>query len=965
MPLDRLYRDSQDEQFHAREIFFLAENLELPLDRVRAAYENELQGLKSDAKVSDYLSVIASRRVREKIGARPAERQEAEAPASRARPARTAGSEVELLALARLTPDEVLARLGSSPDGLLDREAFERLAQFGVNEVTHESRKHPLLRFLQVLLTPLSVLLLVLAAVNYFTGEVDGAIVIALMVVLSSLLSFVQEFRSNKAADRLRAMVSTTCSVLRNDKRLGKPKELSKYFRVVLRPEGPQRREIPLTQVVPGDIVYLSAGDIIPADVRILAARDLFVNQASLTGESLPIEKFAAATNADTNSALDLDNVAFMGTNVVSGTGVAVVALTGSNTYFGSIAQTLTESRQATSFDKGVHRFIWLIIRFMLVMVPLVLLVNGLTKGDWMEAFLFAVAVAVGLAPELLPMIVTINLAKGALAMAGKKVIVKRLNSIQNLGAMDVLCTDKTGTLTEDKVVLEHHVDVRGAESERVLELAFLNSFHQSGLKNLLDKAVLEHVEVAEALKVESRYAKIDEIPFDFQRRRMSVVVRNGDGRQLLICKGAVEEVFSVCTRAEQEGVPAALEEGHHDELRHLTCEYNEAGYRVIAVAYKEVPTGQETYSVRDECELVLAGYIAFLDPPKESARLALQALKDYGVAVKVLTGDNEVVARNVCRQVGLPAEHVLLGSEIENLSDTDLAAAVDRVSLMAKLSPSQKARVIAALHLHGHVVGFLGDGINDGPALKSADVGISVDSAVDIAKESADIILLEKSLMVLEQGVIEGRKVFGNITKYIKMGASSNFGNMFSVLGASAFLPFLPMAPVQILVNNLLYDVSQTTVATDNVDDDYLRQPRKWDIANIGRFMLLIGPISSIFDYVTFGVLLYFFGGWNNEHLFQTGWFIESLLSQTLIVHVIRTGKIPFIQSRPSLALLVTTIGICLLGLWLPFSPFAGALGLAPLPSTYGVALIAIIGAYMLLTQAMKTWFIWRFGLS
>jgi P-type Mg2+ transporter len=530
---------------------------------------------------------------------------------------------------------------------------------------------------------------------------------------------------------------------------------------------------------------------------------------------------------------------------------------------------------------------------------------------------------------------------------------------------MDVLCCDKTGTLTQDKVILEKHVDVFGEESERVLEYVYLNSFYQTGLKNLLDVAILQHVEVREHLKADSRFAKVDEIPFDFQRRRMSVVVAEQDGPHILICKGAVEEVFAVCSRAEQHGEVVLLEEGHYDELLNVTREFNVDGFRVIAVAYKELPRGQTTYSVADEDALVLAGYIAFLDPPKESAAAAIRTLQEHGVAVKVLTGDNEAVTRNICRQVGLPVDQVVLGSEIDALSDDELAARTDAVSVLVKLSPAQKARVIKALHLRGHVVGFLGDGINDGPALKAADVGISVDTAVDIAKESADIILLEKNLLVLEEGVVEGRKVFGNITKYIKMGASSNFGNMFSVLGASAFLPFLPMAPVQILVNNLLYDFSQTTVATDNVDDDYLKRPRQWDIGNIGRFMLFIGPISSLFDYITFGTLIHFFGGWGNETLFQTGWFVESLLSQTLIVHVIRTGRIPFIQSKASFPLLVTTVGVCLLGLWLPTSPFAHALGLTPLPHSFGVALLCILGGYLVVTQLMKTWLIRRFGLT
>jgi Mg2+-importing ATPase len=949
----------KDQNLHAIET--LAKELRLPVEEVKSAYEDELRNFAPGARVPEYLSLFALRAARSKLGRRAAEEPEAQ-PAARLALGGT--SDKELLELAKLTPDESLERLGTSWDGLLDREADERLEEFGRNEVSHETKKHPLRRFAEVLISPLPMLLLVLAALNYFTGEVSGAIVISLIVVLSSFFAFLQEYRSSKAAERLKAMVSTTTTVLRKDKRLGVPEEVSKHFPLAITPRGSERREVPLTSVVPGDIIQLSAGDLIPADVRIVQARDLFVNQAALTGESLPVEKFATATTKRALSALELDNVAFMGTNVVSGTAMAAVAMTGPRTYFGAIASDVTAMRQLTSFDKGVERFIWLIIRFMLVMVPLVFVINGLTKGDWLEAFLFAVAVAVGLAPEMLPMIVTINLAKGALAMAAKKVIVKRLNSIQNLGAMDVLCTDKTGTLTQDHVILERYVDVFGAESTRVLEYAYLNSFHQSGLKNLLDKAVLEHVEVGGHLKNEERFTKVDEIPFDFQRRRMSVVVAEQGGPHLLICKGAVEEVFAACNRAEQHGEVVMLEEGHHDELLKISQEYNDEGFRVIAVAYKEFPPNTPC-SVHDETDLILAGYIAFLDPPKESARAALQALKDYGISVKVLTGDNDAVARNVCNQVGLEADEVLTGSAIEAMADEQLNAKVETVSVFAKLSPSQKARVIKALHARGHVVGFLGDGINDGPALKIADVGISVDTAVDIAKESADIILLEKNLMVLEQGVIEGRKVFGNIIKYIKMGASSNFGNMFSVLGASAFLPFLPMAPVQILVNNLLYDFSQTTVATDSVDDEYLRKPRQWDIGNIGRFMVYVGPISSLFDYVTFGTLLYVFDAWDDELTFQTGWFVESLLSQTLIVHVIRTGKIPFVESRASFPLMVTTIAICVIGIWLPTSPLAEHLGMAPLPHAYWLALAGILTGYMVLTQVIKTWLIRRFGLN
>jgi P-type Mg2+ transporter len=872
-----------------------------------------------------------------------------------------------LVEYSMLDNEAVLARLETSLDGLLGREAEERLERYGENSVAHEEKKSPVRRLFELFATPLSLLLIGLAIVNELTGEIRGAIVIGLMVVLSVILTFIQEFRSSQAAEKLRAMVHTTATVRRKDKRAGVPEEINRAFRVQLNPRAPAAVEVPLAHVVPGDIVQLSAGDMIPADVRVLSAKDLFVNQASLTGEALPVEKFPGPAPAGVKSAIDLPNICFMGSNVLSGTAVAVAVATGARTYFGGVASSMAAPRQLTSFDRGINRFVWLMIRFMLVMVPLVFLINGFTKGNWLEALMFALAVAVGLTPELMPMIVTINLGKGALAMSRKRVIVKRLNSIQNFGAMDILCTDKTGTLTQDKVILERHVDVAGAESAHVLELAYLNSYYQSGLKNLLDVAVLEHGEVAADLRIQEHFAKVDEIPFDFQRRRMSVVVAEDQATHVLICKGAVEEIFSVCSRVERQGEVVAIEPGFVAELESVIRELNEDGFRVIAVAYKEVPARGAPYSVADEAGLILTGYIAFLDPPKESAAEAIRVLHKHGIEVKVLTGDTEVITRKVCRDVGLEVSHVVLGSEIEAMDEAALAEAAERATVFAKLSPQQKARVIGALHSRGHVVGFLGDGINDGPALKAADVGISVDTAVDIAKESADIILLEKNLLVLEEGVIEGRKVFGNIIKYIKMGASSNFGNMFSMLGASAFLPFLPMLPVQILLNNLLYDFSQTSVATDNVDPEYVERPRQWDIGSIGRFMLYIGPISSIFDYATFFALYYVFNARTEADagLFQTGWFVESLLSQTLIVHVIRTGKIPFIQSQASLPLIVTTVSICLIGIWLPTSSFAAALGFAPLPTGYWFALTGILVAYLVLTQLVKSWLIRKFGLD
>jgi Mg2+-importing ATPase len=598
-------------------------------------------------------------------------------------------------------------------------------------------------------------------------------------------------------------------------------------------------------------------------------------------------------------------------------------------------------------------------------MVPLVFLINGLSKHNWLEAFLFAMAVAVGLTPEMLPMIVTVNLSKGALDMARKKVIVKRLNAIQNFGAMDVLCTDKTGTLTQGKIVLEKHLDAEGEPSEKVLQFGYLNSYYHTGLKNLLDEAILEHKELREHLKADEKYHKIDEIPFDFVRRRMSVVVEDDTGLNTLICKGAVEEVLGLCTRVEVKGEVIQVLPEHDAKRRQLADDLNGQGFRVIALAYKQMPGGSDepVYSVKDESDLILLGFLAFLDPPKDTATEALKRLHSLNVDVKVLTGDNEIITTYICKQVGMPVEHLLLGSQIETMSETELAEAANATSVFARLAPAHKERIIRALQSKGHVLGFMGDGINDAPALKAADVGISVDSAVDIAKESSDIILLENSLLVLEQGVLEGRRVFGNIIKYIKMAASSNFGNMFSVVGASAFLPFLPMLPIQVLTNNLLYDFSQTTIPTDQVDADWLTKPRKWEIGKILRFILFIGPISSIFDYLTFFLMLHVFNCWHNPALFHTGWFVESLFTQTLIIHVIRTNKIPFIQSWASWPLILTSIIIVAAGAWLTVSPLATTLGFVPLPPLFWLYLAVMLLGYALLTQVVKTWFIRRFG--
>jgi len=870
-------------------------------------------------------------------------------------------ADARLIETAYLDPDAALAALDSDRHGLTDDEVEHRRRQFGRNEVAHEKPPTWYGELGRAFANPFNFLLTTLAIVSGVTGDSEAMTVISFMVVFSTGLRFVQESRSHKSAQALRALVRTTTAV----ERAGDEYDSA----------GPatRRREIPMGELVPGDIVYLSAGDMIPADVRLISAKDLFVGQSALTGEALPVEKSDRADRPQKPAALtELPTICFMGSNVVSGTATSVVVATGSNTSFGRMARGLVGHRAETAFDVGVHKVSWLFIRFILVMVPIVFLINALTKGSWLEALLFGLAIAVGLTPEMLPMIVTTNLAKGAVTMAKHKTIVKRLNAIQNFGAMDVLCTDKTGTLTQDKVVLERHVNVVGEESEMVLALAYLNSFYQTGLKNLLDVAVLEHGELKGELAIDRAYGKVDEIPFDFNRRRMSVIVDHEHRSHQLICKGAAEEILSICRYVRDEapdldrraGV-VELEAERREDAKELVAELNEDGFRVVAVAYREFPTTHGAYSVADEAELTLAGFIGFLDPPKESAAPALTALASHGVAVKVLTGDNDLVTRKVCRDVGLDVEHIVLGSELQGLDDAAVGEIASNNMVFAKLAPDDKTRIVRALKARGHTVGFLGDGINDAGALREADVGVSVDSAVDIAKESADIILLEKSLMVLEEGVAEGRRTFGNTIKYIKMTASSNFGNVFSVLVASAFLPFLPMLPVQLLTVNLLYDISQASIPWDDMDPHYLRKPRQWRADDIGRFMVFVGPISSIFDIATFAIMWYFYGANSpaRQALFQSGWFIESLATQTLIVHMIRTAQVPFIQSRATWPVLSMTGTIMLVGIVLPFVPVGHKLGLVPLPGSFFLWLFAILLCYLGLTQLMKRWYIRRFG--
>ncbi|MCC9074493.1 magnesium-translocating P-type ATPase [Flavobacterium sp. F-65] len=875
------------------------------------------------------------------------------------------GTTTKLRNASRNDHNFIYAMLESSEIGLTKLTSDERLKKFGLNEVQHDKAPSWLSQLIKAFINPFIFILLVIAIISFVVdiwmaapGEADYKTVIMVtgMVLFSALLRFFQEYRSNKAAEKLKSMVKTTATVLR--KFIGK-------------------REIAMTDLVPGDILFLSAGDMIPADCRIMQCKDLFVSESMLTGEALPVEKNSLPIrDADTKQPIELNNLCFMGTNVVSGTAKAVVVVTGNLTYFGSISKTILGNRPETAFDIGINKVSYLLIRFMLVMVPIIFLINGFLKGDWMQALLFAIAVAVGLTPEMLPMIVTANLAKGAMNMSKHKVIVKRLNAIQNIGAMDILCTDKTGTLTLDKIVLEKHLNVLGDEDDEVLKWAYLNSFHQTGLKNILDKAVLEHVELHDYLKVEEYFMKVDEIPFDFERRRMSVILKMRNGNHLLICKGAVEEILDLCSHSFDPGEDKELhlendkiipmDEKMRNKILQTSKKMNEEGLRVLLVAIREFDGKHPlTYSIDDEKQLTLTGFIGFLDPAKPSTQPSIAALQELGVTLKVLTGDNEIVTKKICHDVGIPVKNIVLGTELESMTDEELALKIDDVSIFAKLSPLQKVRVVKALRVKGHTVGFMGDGINDAAALKEADVGISVDTAVDIAKESADIILLEKDLMVLRKGVIYGRRTFGNIIKYIKMTASSNFGNMFSMLGASAFLPFLPMLPVQLLTQNLLYDISQTTIPWDKMDEDFLKEPKKWDASSIQRFMLFIGPISSIFDFATFALLFYYFKANSPElqSFFQTGWFIEGLLSQTLIIHMIRTKKIPFVQSWATAPVLALTTIIMLVGIAIPFSPLAPMLKMQPLPMSYFPWLFGILTCYCLLTQYVKTWFIKRFN--
>ena len=882
---------------------------------------------------------------------------------------------------------ETLGYLNTTLCGLEPGKVEENRSEYGSNKVTREKKKTLPQRLAGAFINPFTAILFCLALVSSFTDMIFPhfslfgcvpkdfdcltVVIILTMVFLSGTLRFVQESRSGNAAEKLLAMITTTCTVTR---------------------KGQEMAEIPLDEVVVGDIVHLSAGDMLPADVRILDAKDLFVSQASLTGESEPIEKIPMV-NETRDAITDYTNIAFMGSNVISGSASAVVVTVGDHTLFGSMASEVAHEAVETSFSKGVNAVSWVLIRFMLVMVPLVFVANGITKGDWLSAFLFGISIAVGLTPEMLPMIVTTCLAKGAVSMSKKQTIVKNLNSIQNFGAIDILCTDKTGTLTQDKVVLEYHLNVNGEDDLRVLRHAYLNSYFQTGYKNLMDVAIIQKTEEEEAddpqlVDLSEHYVKVDEIPFDFARRRLTTVVQNRDGKTQMVTKGAVEEMLSICSFAECDGKVRPMTKELKSRILATVDDLNEKGFRVLAIAQKSNPSPAGAFGVTDECDMVLMGYLAFLDPPKESTADAIKALKAHGVTTKILTGDNDKVTRTICKQVGLKVRNMLLGSDLENMSDQELAKAAVTTDVFAKLTPDQKARVVSVFRENGHTVGFMGYGINDASAMKSADIGISVDTAVDVAKESADIVLLEKDLMVLEEGIIEGRKTYANMIKYIKMTASSNFGNMFSVLAASALLPFLPMESLQLIFLNLIYDLSCTAIPWDNVEEEFISVPRKWDASSVGSFMMWIGPTSSVFDWMTY-IFMYFvfcplfvsrgvlyndlashFAGADLVRMqtayvamFQTGWFIESMWSQTLVIHMIRTPKLPFIQSHASAPLtLMTFTGIGVLTI-IPFTTFGRMLGFVALPTAYFAYLIPCILLYMVLATSLKKAYVRHYG--
>ena len=866
--------------------------------------------------------------------------------------------------------ESTFATYKTSALGLVDDQVEENRDIYGENVITKGQEDSMIKKIYESIINPFTVILLVIALVSFITnvwlakpGEQDPttSIIIVTLVLISGGIRFIQELRSDKAASNLSRMIVNTATVLRDR----------------------SEQEIPIDEIVVGDVIKLSAGDMIPADVVLIDSRDFFVQQSGLTGESDAVEKIclSKAESQNLDSLLASESLAFMGTNVISGRATALVLVVGDETMMGAIEQTINTYDEPTSFEREMNTISWLLIRLMLVMVPVVFVINGLTDGDWLEAGVFALSVGVGLTPEMLPMIITASLAKGSIIMAKEKVVIKKLNAIQDLGAIDILCTDKTGTLTQDEIVLEYPLDIHGELDLSVLRRAYLNSYFQTGLKNLMDRAIINRTQ-KEAKKheivrdLDQTFHKIDELPFDFERRRMSVIVKDEDGVVSMVTKGALEEMLSVSTYVEYKGEIKRLTDEVRQEVLAEVAQLNEQGLRVLGVSYKTDLDENDIFSVEDERDMILTGYLAFLDPPKPSAAPAIKALAEYGVTTKILTGDNEKVTQAVCEKVGLDVERILLGSEIDTMTDQELAQVVETTTVFAKLSPDQKARIILCLKNNGHKVGYMGDGINDAPSMKVSDVGISVDTAVDIAKETADVILLDKDLMVLEKGLVEGRKVYANMTKYIKMTVSSNFGNIFSLLFASIFLPFLPMAPVHLIVLNLIYDLSCIALPFDNVDKEFLKKPRIWEANSIMRFMAWIGPISSVFDIITY-MLLYFLvvpmilgHGYNHGAadaaafimVFQTGWFIESMWSQTMVIHMLRSPKLPFIQSRPAFSVVVTTLAAAFFVTSLPYSPLASILKLSQLNGLYFVLLFAIIVLYMLSVTVVKRIYIKKY---
>ncbi|MHC5267971.1 magnesium-translocating P-type ATPase [Enterococcus sp. LJL98] len=845
--------------------------------------------------------------------------------------------EQELKKLALLSERELYMELRSSPQGLSEEDAKERLEEYGPNKINAEKPTPAWLIFLSAFKDAFVLVLSGLMIVSYLVKDYEAAIVMAVMIFASVSITFVQNYRSQKASEALKELIENTCGVIRNN----------------------ELKEIPMDEVVPGDIVNLATGDMIPADAVLIWTNDLFVNQSSLTGESMPVEKFTEAGIEKNNqeiSALDMQDLVFMGTDVLSGQGKAIILKTGQNTFFGDIAKNATKKRGRTTFDDGLIRVSKLLLRMVLVLFPIVFLLNGLTKGDWSAAFFFAIAVAVGLTPEMLPMIVTSNLAKGALSLSREKVIVKELPSIQNLGSMDVLCTDKTGTITEDRVVLVQHLNPLGEDNEEVLNVAYLNSSYQTGWKNLMDIAVINYFEENNVQLPYQKIEKIDEIPFDFSRRRLTVVVE-ADGHQLMITKGAVEEMEEVCSHVKIDGEVMVITDELRDQMRRVNRRLNEQGMRVLTVATRQDAHSDAIYSVADEKEMTIVGFMGFLDPAKKSAGTAIKSLQGHGVNVKVLTGDNEIVAQKVCSDVGIDAERFLLGTDVDAMSMEELALAAEEVNLFAKLHPMQKSRIIEAIQSKGHTVGFMGDGINDAPALRMADVGISVDTAADITKDASSIILLEKSLDVLDHGVVEGRRVFSNIMKYIKITISSNFGNVFSILAASAFLPFLPMLSIQLLVQNLIYGIAQLTIPWDNVDEEELATPVKWQIGGLLKFTLYIGPVSSIFDILAFVILWNVFSANTvaEQSFFQAGWFMIGLVTQVLVVHVVRTKKMPFIQSVASFPVILSSLAAVGAAFAIILTPLRQLFDFAALPMTYWVWFVGIVIAYLITLELSK----------